>query len=360
MSNTKLLLLFISAFLVMSSCKKDEDPPESCNSGDGCVEAINAGSSVTGYGILDFLPGIWNGPVTSPTPLGSYPEWIVDFRPNSASQVSAKNELDSVNDIFMSFFITKHNCEYKMAFRNGGGFAGLERNAYMIIDSVSESPALSFYRFVDPVSGGTRVYTDVTFKADSLIMHTYTNQYNSLSTPVTHMVWQANLRDSTSTQAAIAHFGFPAKVVQKDFSETFDGLTEAVFYSPLIDPYPESEQPYLGNTDINITVSSPASVDPTKKILVIITTQPLFSGFTFIPGNLDFRSRYVFVDAQASNTFNFNYMHPGDYYVNAIYDSNGDFNFSSGDYINMAFDVPFTLLEEDSASANVDVNFLIP
>lgn len=70
---------------------------------------IDNSSNVKGYSILEKLPGIWNGPVTSPTPLGSYPEWIVDFRPISPSQVSAKNELDSVNDIFMSFFIVKHN-----------------------------------------------------------------------------------------------------------------------------------------------------------------------------------------------------------------------------------------------------------
>jgi hypothetical protein len=355
-----LIMLILSSFLVQS-CKKKEEPAAPVNGSNGCsLDPINSASNVEGYGILDHLPGIWNGPVTSPTPLGGYPEWIVDFRPNSVSQVSAKNELDSVNDIFMSFFITKHDCEYKMAFRNGGGFAGMERNAYLIIDSVVETPLASFYRFVDPVSGGVRVYTDVTFKSDSLIMHTYTNQYNSLSIPLTHMVWQANLRDSTSTMSSIAHFGFPSKAVQKDFSETFDGLTEAVFYSPLIDPYPESEQPYLGNTDVNITVSNPAIVDPSKKVLIIITTQPLFSGFTFIPGNLDFRSRYVFIAAQGSSTFNFNYMHPGDYYVNAIYDSNGDFNFSSGDFMNMAFDVPFTLLEEGSSSANVNIDFQIP
>src|SRR5438105_508835 len=83
---------------------------------------------------LNDLSGIWDGPVTSTTGLGSYPEWIVDFRPVSGAQVSAKNELDSVNDILMSFFIVQHAGAFKMAFRNGGGFAGSKRIAYAMID----------------------------------------------------------------------------------------------------------------------------------------------------------------------------------------------------------------------------------
>ncbi|MFT6921069.1 MAG: hypothetical protein ACJA1C_000063 [Crocinitomicaceae bacterium] len=355
--------ILIFTLLIISSCnKKDEEEPI-CDDpiGTGCsLPSISNSSNVEGYGILEQLPGIWNGPVISPTALGSFSEWIVDFRPISPSQVSAKNELDSINDIFMSFFIAKHDCEYKMAFRNGGGFAGQQRNSYMLIDSLNESPSVSFYRFVDPVSGGNRVYTDITFKDDSLIMHTFTNQYNTLSEPVTHMLWKAKLKDETSTQSATALFNFPQKQLTRDFTTTFTGLNEAVFYNSGDDPYPEAEQPHLGNTNVAINISSPTVVDPSKKVVIIITTQPLFPGFVFAPGNLDFRSRYVFIDANSSSTFNFNYMHPGDYYVNAIYDENGDLNFSSGDYMNGAFDVPFTLTSEGIANSSVDINFLIP
>lgn len=353
--------LILSIVLISSCSKKDEETecpaptPIDCN-----LPTISASSNVEGYGILEKLPGIWNGPVYSPTPLGSFNEWIVDFRPISASQVSAKNELDSINDIFMSFFITKIDCEYKMAFRNGGGFAGQQRNSYMIIDSLNEGASESFYRFVDPISGGNRVYTDVTFKQDSIIMHTYTNQYNTLSDPVTHMIWRAKLMDQTSTQDAISLFNFPQKQLTRDFSTTFTGLTEAVFYNTASDPYPESDQPHLGNTNMSINIGSPAVIDPAKKILIIITTQPLFPGFVFTPANLDFRSRYVFVDANSTVNYNFNYMHPGDYYVNAIYDENGDYNFSSGDYMNGSFDVPFTLTSEGVANPTVNINFLIP
>lgn len=353
-------ILITSFFLIVaSSCRHDPDfdltPPI-----NDSLPPISDTSTVMGFSILDKLPGIWHGPVTSSTPLGSYQEWIVDFRPISSAQISAKNELDSLNDIFMSFFVAKFENKYMLFFRNGGGFAGNVRNSYMKIDSVYESTSLSFYRFVDPVAGGDRVDTDITFKDDSMIMHVHTNVYNTLSEPVTHMIWKAQLKDTTSAQNAIDAFDFPKKNMVKDFSTTFTGLTEAVFYSASVDPYPEDDQPYLGNSNVTINITNPAVVNVSKKVLIIVTTQPLFSGFTFIPENLKYRSRYVFVGAANPTGYKFNYMHPGSYYINAIYDSNGDYNFSSGDYMNSVFDVPFTLAANGSSAPSVTINFLIP
>lgn len=371
--NKNIIIAVLGLFtLVLGACKNKgcTDPTainysEDAKKDDGSCEyenvpPVDSMSNVEGYGILDKLPGIWNGPVNSQTALGSFPEWIVDFRPISSSQISAKNELDSVNDIFMSFFVCKYDNAYKMAFRNGGGFAGNVRNSYMIIDSVSETSNHSFYRFSDPVAGKNRVYTEVTFKDDSLIMHTYTNQYNTLSEPVTHFIWKADLRDNSSTQNAISLFSYPQKEMTRDFSTTFDGLTEAVFYSAAADPYPENQQPYLGVSNVSVSITNPATVDPAKKVLILITTQPLFNGFNFIQANLDYRSRYVLVSADATTGFDFNYMHPGTYYLNAIYDNNGDGGFSSGDYMNSQFDQQFTLTDKGTVPVSVTINFQIP
>src|SRR3954463_4758051 len=101
-----LLLTSFAAFIITgTSCKEKKDNEESSPAPAGSTGGIDASTPVMGYNILDRLPGIWNGPVTSSTPLGSYPEWIVDFRPVSAAQVSAKNELDTANNILMGFFI---------------------------------------------------------------------------------------------------------------------------------------------------------------------------------------------------------------------------------------------------------------
>jgi hypothetical protein len=353
------LLLFSGIILFFSaSCKHNDDPQDQATVNQ-VVGPITASTDVMGYGILSHLPGIWNGPVNSTTALGSYPEWIVDFRPVSASQVSSKSELDSVNNILMGFFIVKHANSYKMAFRNGGGFAGQQRIAYQVIDSVSETANNYFYRFSDFRAGANRVYTTVVFKDDSLILTVFTNQYNSLSHPALHMQWRAKLQDSTSAQNAISHFSFPQKTMVRDFSTTFDSQPEAIYYNLAGDPYTESMQPYLGQTTVNINFGATYTPDPNKKVFLMITTQPLFSGVTYLPANLKYRSRYVFL-ASTDNSFTFNYMHPGNYYLYSLYDSNGDGTFSSGDWMSSNFVNSFSLSELGTTSVNTTIDFTIP
>jgi hypothetical protein len=359
-NNSSLLLILFLAIMTCTpscKCKKNKDQPVADDPG-----TINSSTDVKGYGILSHLPGIWDGPVTSSTALGSYPEWIVDFRPVAGAQVSAKNELDSVNNILMGFFIVKHANAYKMAFRNGGGFGGNQRIAYSVIDSVSETTNNYFYRFVDFKAGKNRVYTNVLFKDDSLIMHVYTNVYNTQSAPVSHMLWKAKLMDATSAQNAVTHFSFPQKQMIKDFSTTFDGRSEAIYYNltDLVnDPYNEASQPYLGKTTVNVSFNPSHVPDPAKKVFLMITTQPLFSGFTFNPAQLKYRSRYVFL-ASTDNAYTFNYMHPGSYYLYSLYDANGDGTFSSGDWMSSNLTNTFTLAELGTQSVNTMIDFTIP
>jgi hypothetical protein len=344
--------------ILTASCKDKKDteetPPPTSGSG-----GIDSSTPVAGYNILSHLPGIWNGPVTSTTALGGYPEWIVDFRPVSAAQVSAKNELDSVNNILMGFFIVKHGGSYKMAFRNGGGFAGSQRIAYAVIDSVSETTNNYFYRFSDFKAGKNRVYTNVLFKDDSLIVHVYTNVYNTLSSPQTHMLWRAQLKDTTSAQPAITAFSFPQKQMVKDFSSTFDAVAEAIYYNSSTDPYNEASQPYLGQTTVNVSFDGAHTPDPAKKVFLMITTQPLFTGFTYVPAQLKYRSRYVFL-ASTDNAFTFNYMHPGSYYLYSLYDANGDGTFSSGDWMSSNLTNTFSLGATGTQSVNTMIDFTIP
>jgi hypothetical protein len=347
-----LYILFITAAII-SACDKNKNNSDNNNSNS--VDSTN----IQGYGILNKLPGIWNGPVTSSTALGSYPEWIVDFRPIATSQVSGKSELDTVNDIFMSFFIVKHEQQYKMAFRNGGGFTGFQRIAYAVLDSVNESANRSYYRFVDFKAGENRVYTEMIFSGDSLDMKVFTNKYGTLASPTIHMHWKPRLADATSTEAATTLFNFPQKKMQQDFSTTFNGLGESIFYNVAQDPYNEAAQPYLGKTTVTISIANNLTVDAAKKVFVIITTQPLFNGFTFNAANLKYRSRYVILAAN-DNHFTFTNMHPGTYYVYALYDKDGNQNFSSGDYTSSNFTNSFTLTDKGNATATVAINFQIP
>lgn len=352
------VLFFVAFFL--PQCKKTKDTADTNN--DTNPPATNPLSDINNtlaFGVLNKIKGIWNGPVTSTTPLGAYTEWIVDFRPISENQISAKNELDTLNDIHMSFFIAKFNNEYRVFFRNGGSFGGQNRVSFFLADSVSESPTKSFYRFSEVIKGKSRAYTEVIFRSDSLYLKSFTNKYNTLIAPTLHMTWAAKLQDSTSYQAAKSAFNFPKKTVTKDFSSTFNGQSEAIYYSTTGgDPYAESQQPYLGHVNINYTYAVSYTPTSSKKTFLIITTQPLISGFTVNTANLKYRSRYVTLAATKQN-FVFNYMHPGTYYLYVLYDADGNNTFSSGDWVSTT-NTTFNLTNKGTTNSSTQINFTIP
>lgn len=312
-------------------------------------------TQIKGYNLLSKICGIWDGGVTSTTRLGSYPEWIVDFRPISAAQVGAKNELDTANNIFMSFFITYHS-GYKLAFRNGGAFANMQRTSYMEVDSVSETGTQSYYRFVDFVKGAKRAYTEVIFKQDSLILQSFTNIYNTEQTATPHMQWRAKLQDSTSCQAAKSHFNFPQKVLVQNFDTTFAQVTESIYFQNVGDPYPANAQPYVGQATLSYT--STFTLNPSNHVFLLISTQPLISNTGPITGNFIYRSRYVILNASDAS-YTFTLMHPGSYYLYAYYDTNGNGVLDSGDYVSTA-NTTFTLAASGTVSASAAINFQMP
>ena len=348
-----IILAMLLGIVFTSGCKEDKKDDKKDTGTPNSLE------STVGFGLLNKVKGIWNGSVSSTTLLGGYPEWIVDFRPISENQVSAKNELDTLNDIFMSFFIAKYNNQYRVAFRNGGSFAGTTRVSYFLADSVSENASQSYYRFSEIIKGKNRAFTEVIFKSDSMIIQSFTNKFNSLSEPVLHMQWRAKLQDTTSCAPAVAAFGFPKKSLTKDFSTTLTGVQEAIFYSVGggTDPYPESDQPYLGKANISYTASS-FTPDPSKKVFLLITTQPLISGFAPNLANMKYRSRYVIVNAD-NKDFTFNYMHPGTYYLYALYDADGNTTFSSGDWVSTS-NTTFSLGSKEDKSVSTAINFKVP
>lgn len=356
-SALKPIIIFMCLVFALACKDKKTESEEEQPSAAGTSSGPNINNTV-GFDVLAHVKGIWNGPVTSTTPLGGYPEWIVDFRPISENQISAKNELDTLNDIHMSFFIAKYNNEYRVAFRNGGAFAGMHRVSYFLCDSVSEQAGKSFYRFSEIIKGKNRAYTEVIRKSDSLIIKSYTNKYNTQTSSTPHMTWASKLQDTTSANTAAANFMFPKKTMTKDFSTAFIGQSEAVYYNPSSEPYDEASQPYLGQTTVNYSFDASHVPDPAKKVFIFITTQPLFNGMTFNAGNLKYRSRYVILAAN-DLSFTFNYMHPGNYYLYALYDSDGNNMPNSGDWFTPV-NTAFSLTPKGTSAVSTQINFTIP
>lgn len=347
----KQIAFYIGIILFFTGCAKDLAPTEYSDI-----------QKTYGFNLFDKVKGIWNGPVTSTTALGNYPEWIVDFRPISPNHISAKNELDPQNDIFMSFFIAKYNDEYRLAFRNGGSFNGSKRVSYFLCDSLSENAVKSYYRFSEILQGKSRAYTEVIFKSDSIYIKSFTNRYNTQPIATPHMTWSAKRQDVTSVVPAVSLFNFPQKTLTKDFSTTFTGQSEAVYYSsnsvPEGDPFPETAHPYLGKVTINYTYSGLYSPDASKKVFILITTQPLISGTSLNVANFSKRSRYVTLPSNTAS-YTFNYMHPGTYYVYALYDKDANRTFSSGDWVSTT-NTSFTLPSQGIITASTQINFTLP
>lgn len=343
MKNALIILFFIS---VLFACKNDES--------DDQIVA----EDVYGFGVLEKVRGIWNGPVSSTTALGGFNEWIVDFRPISENHISAKNELDIDNDIFMSLFVTKYNDEHKIAFRNGGSFAGNQRTSYFLVDSVFESANESFYRFSEIINDLNRAYTHVICKQDSLIIKSFTNQYGTQTIPTPHMEWKAKLQDLSSSEASKDLFNFPQKTVAKDLTGKFSGMNESIFYNVSNEPFPESEHPHLGSATVSYSFAPNLTPEQDKAVILLLATNPLINGFNFNPNDLKYRSRYVVLDA-SDLSFTFNYLHPGTYYVYALYDNDGNNNFNSGDWISTE-NASFTLAPKGNSNGSAIINFEIP
>ena len=354
-TSSVILLLFISA------CKNEKDESASSQQPANIVTPppITSATNVAGYNILSKALGIWNGPVTSTTPLGNFQEWIVDMRPISASQICSMNELDTANSVFMSFFIVYDGSNYNMCFRNGGTFSGMTRTAYMTLDSVVEGGSSSYYRFVDYVKDDKRTIAELTFVADSVHLRCYTNKANTLpAATVVHIDWRARRQDLTACQNAISTFAYPQKTMIKDFTSTFKNVTESIFYSTATDPYPESAQPYLGQSTLSYSISPSLSVPAGTKVTLMVSTEPLFGTTGPITANFKTRSRYVILTTP-DNSFKFIYMHPGTYYYYALCDNDGNGIINSGDYMS-ATNTTFTLGALGTATASTQINYQIP
>ncbi|MCS7297567.1 MAG: hypothetical protein RMK19_04780 [Bacteroidia bacterium] len=309
-----------------------------------------------GFELLEALMGIWEGPVTSTTSVGNFSTWKVDFRPISHSQISARNELDSANNIHLSFFIAKYEGQLTLCMRNGGFFAGRERLTYLFLDSSSRG----YYRFSEPISKGQRAYAEIRIlRPDSLILSAYTNKLRTVSTPVLHMRWNARRLDTSAALEAARVLNFPQKTPSRDLTGAFLGRQEAIFYTPIEgDPYPSNDQPYLSTLEARYRHSSQYNPDPTKFVILFTMTRPILEGNQYKPENLRYITRYVRLPS-GKNSFTFQHIHPSRYYLYALYDADGDGMPSRGDWFSLVgrqVEIP----PQSSVQAEVEINFQLP
>ncbi len=324
----------------------------------GGGQSPDRANQVLGLGFLQRIPGLWNGPVSSTTPAGSYPVWYVDFRPVSPGQVSQYSTLDADTLNYISYFIVKHNNQLKVAMRTEGVFRNKGCVTYEVIDTVKEPEG--YYRFSDFQAGDKRAYTEFAFKnGDAFVMEVYTNKFNKVLPLQLHSRWEAKRADSKAASDAVSYFTFPQPIMIKDFSHVFKNMAESIYFTFENDPYPSKTQPYVGSAVIKISIDKKIRIRDNYEILVLLTTEPLFKGILFKKERLKYISRLAHLPI-GTESHTFKNVHPGKYYVYSYIDVNGDKLYLSGDYMSSDLSNTVSLKEAETVAVHTAIDFRIP
>lgn len=313
--------------------------------------------AVDGFGILQRIPGLWSGPVSSTTPAGSFDMWYVDFRPVSPAQVSQYSTLDADTLNYISFFIVRHDGRLKVALRTEGVFQNKGCVTYEVIDTVREDEG--YYRFSDFQAGTKRAYTEFRFKTASFVMDVYTNKFNRVSLLELHSHWEARLGDRSAAVEAVKHFDYPQPVMVRDFSDVFKDMSESIYFTFENDPYNSLAQPYVGEIDVKIAVADEIEQKNNYEYFLLLTTESLFNGLKYDPGNLKYISRCVFLPVGTKEHV-FKNVHPGRYWLYSYIDINNDRHHLSGDYMSSDINNILNLPETASLTASTIIDFLLP
>lgn len=320
-------------------------------------ETVIAKNEIAGFSFFDKIIGLWSGPVFSDTPAGSAEVWYVDFRPVSASQVSQFTSFDANTINYTSFFIVKHEGILKIAMRTEGVFMNKGCVTYEVMDSVDE--ANGYYRFSDFQSGIKRAYTEFIFSGEELIMQTFTTKFNTQQHVTLHSKWQAKLGDRSAANKTKELFGYPQPVMVKDFSDVFRGMNESIFYTFENDPYSTSSQPYVGSVTVNIIKDKRFTYAENHELFLVLTTESIFDGFVFDPEDLKYFSKYVFLPIK-TESFTFQNVHPGTYFLYSFNDVNGDKKHSKGDYMSSDQRNSIEVSAKKNVIVETTIDFIIP
>lgn len=347
--------IFFCLLLFLTQCTSMEQADGVSTAGAAAESGEEGG--VMGFGILRRLPGLWNGPVSTTTPAGSFPEWYVDFRPVSPGQISQYSRLDAQTINYLSFFVVKHDGRLKIAMRTEGVFQNKGCVTYEVVDTVRESEG--YYRFSDFQTGDNRAYTAFTFRDDAFVMEVYTNKFNKVSPLEIHTRWEAKLGDRTAAGEAVSDLNFPQPMVVKDFSTVFKDRSESIYYDLSKDPYKSAEQPYVGEVTVNISIDEKLKTKASDELFLLLTTESLFDGLRYEKENLKYISKYVYLPV-GTRSYTFTHVHPGRYYLYSYNDVNGDKRHLKDDWMSSDLNNLLSLSPEGHVTVDTVIDFVLP
>lgn len=312
------------------------------------TEVVPVDINSEGFDLLENMQGQWVG--INRVIADDYPWFGFDYRAISPSQIHGIFEGGTQGNLLTSFFVTEYKGKRTIMARNGGLLNGIYRTSYFVMDSVAYTNNDAWYRLVDAVGGRKVMSMELRFTQDSLYWNAYTSRLGLAPFATRHMTFKAVRNNSSLAETAAAAVGYPQNVIQHNFADGFkeewlqaaEGAKSATFLAQdpekdvftlaqeSGDPYTISQHPYLAYLQIDIEKNDAiAGAD----IQLYLSKDPLTDESGYFTTNVDaYNSILLFPYLiKEQNQFLVTYLHPGDYYVTAIADMDGDLAPSQGD-----------------------------
>jgi len=299
-----------------------------------------------GFDFLSKMQGQWLG-INSVA--GYNFNWFsFDYRPISESHLHGIFEGGSMGNLLTSYFIADFKGQKTIMARNGGLLNGIYRTSYFVMDSLSVNKNDSYYRLIDAVGGKQTMYMELRFKKDSLYWNSYTSNLGSKLNTKRHMTFKGVKNNDSLALKAASKFDFPKNKVGYSFPNGFDnsylymkksatflaqGKTNNVYSLSIeaSDPITISDYPHIASLSVHLNKSYKTKK---KQVLLNVSTKPFTDEKGKLLSNLDNYNSNVLFPILINNerSFEFTYVHPGDYYVTAIVDMDNSYSITKGDY----------------------------
>ncbi|MCA9542379.1 MAG: hypothetical protein KC620_25955 [Myxococcales bacterium] len=287
--------------------------------GDARPAADGSASLAAEQALLVRLAGLWTGPATR-TPLGDFPVMNMDLRAADHRTLFSRFDLDAGNNLRFAFAIEDTATGPTLVYRNGGDFGGLMRDTRTVLVEHDETD----WRFCHPDRG-----------CDYLEAHWRLPDADRVELIVDvrgqrHVEWRASRAE--------------ARTLPLDF----DAATGA-FDAPF---------PPLPTLTAQVTWVDPLPAETPVWLLVSTTACGLAGRCT--------PARILSTQAPAGATeatLALEQVHPGDYFLNAVLDRNGNFRArrfpDRGDGLSL-LDRAYTLAADAADAVELGIVLTVP
>ena len=340
-----IFLYLILVLVNMANCSGVDEDANNQNNTD-----------MLGFELLNDLKGHWIG--TNDTAFGRFDWFAFDFRPISSSHLHSIYEGASLQNIITSIFVADFEGEQKIMARNGGWLGPQYRATYFVLDQAEITSTSKRYRLVDAIGGEDRSFMEFRFENDSLYFDAYKDSGGLLDKPIHHMGFRgANVNPGFANEATQI-FNFPQRIAEVDLNNAFENLVDddsALFLEENLDPFPKSQHGHV--SDLRINIAKDESIQD-ESLLLYISAEPIVDeNRQVLFGNLDTKViRTISVSSQ-EDFYLTTYLHPGNYFITAFSDRDGNFFPSQGDITNISKSIEVT--PEEVLAMDIQVNLAL-